>query len=190
MSSDLQGHPGQPPASATPANQGRSGLAIAGFILAFLLPPLGLILCLIGMVQAGKSGQKGKVLAGIGMAVSLVFIGGTIALVVLIGKEAKTLADPGCSIGKSAILDNADKAGDASDITAFGNAVQATIDGLDKAAAKAKDKEVRTAMKDTADAYRAVLEGTKTGNLTEEMTTKMTTTASRIDELCTIGGAE
>src|SRR5256885_6295990 len=93
-----------PPPGPPPQNQGTNGLAIAGFILAFLFAPLGFILSLIGAITAGKRGQKGKGLAISGIVLSLVFMVGGVAVIALAANSTKL--DPGCTTGKQAILDN------------------------------------------------------------------------------------
>jgi len=51
------------PAPAAPAGR---GISIAGIIFAFLIPLLGLILSIVGLVQARSAGQKnGLAVAGI-----------------------------------------------------------------------------------------------------------------------------
>ncbi len=51
--------------------QKTNAMAIVGFIFAFLLPLIGLILSIIGLVQINKKGQKGKGLAIAGIIVSV-----------------------------------------------------------------------------------------------------------------------
>lgn len=49
-----------------------NGLVIAGFVCAFLVPIVGLILSIIGMVQINKNGGKSKGMAIAGIIVSVV----------------------------------------------------------------------------------------------------------------------
>ena len=51
--------------------QNTNVMAIVGFIFAFLLPLIGLILSIISLVQINKKGQKGKGLAIAGIIVSV-----------------------------------------------------------------------------------------------------------------------
>ncbi len=48
-----------------------NSLAVAGFILSFILPPLGLIFSIIGLVKAKKFNGDGKTLSIIGIIVSI-----------------------------------------------------------------------------------------------------------------------
>ena len=54
-------------------------LAIVGFILSFIIPIVGLILCIIALVQIKKTGEKGK-----GLAVAGIILFGVLALIVII----------------------------------------------------------------------------------------------------------
>lgn len=68
----------QPP--LTPPYQKTNSMAITGFVLAFLMPLLGLILSIVGLRQVKKRGEGGKTLAVAGIIVSAV----TIAIATLI----------------------------------------------------------------------------------------------------------
>ncbi len=52
---------------------GTNQLAIAGFVLSFLIVPLGLILSIIALLQIKKTQQAGKGLAIAGIVVSAIF---------------------------------------------------------------------------------------------------------------------
>jgi hypothetical protein len=56
----------------TPVTSSTSTVAIIGFILAFLIPPIGLILCIVALVQAKKRPQEPKGLAIAGVVVSAI----------------------------------------------------------------------------------------------------------------------
>ena len=168
-----QGYPVAPP-----PQQGTSGLAIAGLILAFLVAPVGFILSLIAVFKTGNGRSKGRGLAIAGIIVSVVIIGGVSALVA--AAVNSTVADPGCTAGKDAILQSSS--------TPDAAALQKTIDGLNAAAAKAKHDDVRAAMKALADDYTQLLSGTKTGNIPAGIVDKVTADGAAIDKLCTIGG--
>jgi len=167
-----------PPPMGTPPQpqQGRSGLAVAGLILAFLVAPIGFILSLIALFTTGK-GRKGRGMAVAGLIVSTVIIGATTAAIIAL--TTSTVADPGCTDGKSAILDNAANASPAT--------LPAIVDGLNAAAAKAKHDNVRTAMKDLADDYAQLLTATKTGKVPDGLQDKITKDLEKVDSLCTIG---
>src|SRR5262249_926005 len=108
------GPAGGPPYGGPPQQPGTNGLSIAGLVLAFLFAPLGFILSIVALIQAGKRGQKGKGLAIGGIIVSLLIMIVSGVLIVAAASTVSTvskLADPGCTTGKAAILDNAAKAG-------------------------------------------------------------------------------
>jgi hypothetical protein len=168
------GTPGYPP---QPAKQGTSVLAVVGFILAFCGGPLGFILSLIAVFQTGRNRQKGRGLAIAGVVVSLVIMaGGTAAYLAL---SSSTVLDPGCTDGKAAIL--------AYDPSADAAGIQTTIDDLNAAADKAKNEDVRAAMKALANDYAEMKKGVETGTIPEGIVGKVATDAARVDELCTVG---
>ncbi|HEV2634209.1 MAG TPA: DUF4190 domain-containing protein [Actinocrinis sp.] len=90
------GAPYQPPVRQS------NGLAIAGFILAILFWPVGLILSIFGLVRSNKIGRAGRGLAIAGIIISVVFGAGTVALVVVAAKSPA--ADPGCIAERSTVL--------------------------------------------------------------------------------------
>jgi hypothetical protein len=167
-------YPPQPPQQQP---QGTSGLAIAGLVLAFLAAPLGFILSLVAVFKTGRGKRKGRGMAIAGLIVSVLIIGSTTALVVAASNS--TLADPGCTAGKDAILSGAS--------SSDANSIQTTIDGLNAAAAKAKHDNVRNAMKALADDYSKMLAGVKAGNIPDGLTEKISDDATTIDSLCTFG---
>jgi phosphotransferase system glucose/maltose/N-acetylglucosamine-specific IIC component len=156
---------------------GRSGLAVAGLILAIFIAPIGFILSLIAVFTTGKGKAKGRGMAIAGLIISTLIIGGLIALVLAVSNS--TVADPGCTSGKQVILDSAASGDPAS--------LQKTIDGLNAAAAKAKHADVRDAMKTLADDYTQVLNATKTGKMPDGLLDKIGADGTKIDSLCTIG---
>jgi len=69
-------------------------LAIVGFVLAFVAPPIGIILSAIAVSKAGKTGLDSK-LAKWGLALSIIF---TVLYLVLVGFGVwATLALPGAT---------------------------------------------------------------------------------------------
>jgi hypothetical protein len=165
-----------------------NGLAIAGLILAFIMAPVGLILSVVGLIQAGKRGQKGKALAVIGIVVSLLSIILVTVVFVAAAGKVSTLADPGCTAGKAAILDNAANAADASNPDTMKTALQATITGLNSAASQAKHDNVRDAAKALADDYTQLLNAVNTGTPPDSnLTTKLGTDGNKFDSLCSLG---
>jgi hypothetical protein len=168
---DQQTYPAPPP------QQGTSGLAIAGLILAFFVAPVGFILSLIAVFRTGAGRRKGRGLAIAGLIVSVLIIGGAVTAGVLIANS--TVADPGCVAGKAAILDTANSADPKSFPT--------TIAGLNAAAAKAKHDDVRTATKALADDYAELLKATQTGKMPAGIEDKLNADATKFDSLCSIG---
>jgi hypothetical protein len=168
--------PGQPGyAPPAPPQRGMSGLAITGFILAFLIAPLGFILSLIAVFTTGAAKARGRGLAIAGVVISLVVMIGVGSIVFAISKS--TLADPGCVAGKSAIL-NAPKEPD-------DKALQGMIDDLNAAAAKAKHDDVRNAMTALAADYKSLLDGIKSGKIPNGVLDKVSADGQKIDDLCT-----
>jgi hypothetical protein len=172
---------------APPAKAGTNGVAIAGFILAFLIAPIGLILSIIGLITARRSGQKGKGLAIGGIVVALLMSIGGIAIVATVGNKVSTLVDPGCTTGKAAILDNASKVS-SSDPATIKSGIQATVDGLTSAASQAKHDNVRAAMTALRDDYQKLMDAINTGTPPDSsLQDKVNTDGSAIDALCTVG---
>lgn len=160
-----------------PQQQGVSGLAVTGFILAFLIAPLGFILSLIAVFKTGAGRRKGRGLAIAGVIISVLIIaGGVIAGVVV---SQSTVADPGCVTGKAAILDNSK--------TVNATSLQTTIDGLKSATAKAKHDDVKAATTALGDDYTQLLKATKTGKIPAGLEDKITKDGNTFDSLCTIG---
>ena len=160
-----------------PAKRGTSGLAVAGLVFAFVGPPVGFILSLIAVFRTGAGKAAGRGLAITGLVISLLIMSGAIVAVVTLSNS--TLADPGCTTGKNAILTNAGGVDDP-------KALQSMIDGLNKAATEAKHDNVRDAMKALADDYAALQKGVSTGELPPDIMTKVTADAQKIDELCSV----
>ncbi len=187
MSIDQQGPPPVapfPPVAPPPAAQGTNGLSIAGFILAFIAAPIGFILSIIGVAVAGRRGQKGKGLAIAGIVISVLIMGAGIAGVVALGDKVETLTDPGCLAGKSAMLDNASKV-NSPDTTKQG--LQATIDGLNSAAGKAKHDNVRSAVQAVSADYSELLKDVNSGTApSQQLSDRLDADASKLDSLCTV----
>jgi len=83
-------YPAYPPRLA-PA--GTNTLAVVGFVLALLpLPFAGLVLCVLGLVQCGQTGQRGKGLAVAGIVIRVI---GATLLVIGIAAAVWYFADTG-----------------------------------------------------------------------------------------------
>ncbi len=182
------GGPGYEDAPAP--QQGTNGLAIAGLILAFLMWPIGLILSIVALVQTRRRNQKGRGLAIGGIVVSV--LAGVLSIVLIVAafatvKNIDTIADPGCTSGKAAVLklDNLPS----NDVPKMKAQLQQAVADLNTASAKAKDARVRDAMKTMAGDITQLLQGLDSGNMPAGMEDKMTRDGSKIDELCTIGGS-
>lgn len=168
---DQQTYPAPPP------QQGTSGLAIAGLILAFLAAPIGFILSLIAVFKTGAGRSKGRGLAIAGIIVSVLIMAGAATAGYLLANS--TVADPGCVSGKAAVIDNANKPG--------AKSLQATIDGLNAAAAKAKHDNVRAATTALAEDYSQLLKATQTGKMPAGIKDKIAADGATFDSLCSIG---
>ncbi|WP_314688733.1 DUF4190 domain-containing protein [uncultured Bifidobacterium sp.] len=57
---------------APPAYARWNGICIAGFVLSFIIAPLGLVLSIIALVQIHRTGEKSRGMAIAGIAVSIV----------------------------------------------------------------------------------------------------------------------
>jgi hypothetical protein len=186
MSSDPQA----PAFSAAPApapapKQGTSGLAVAGLILAFLIAPLGFLLSLIAVFKTGKGRAGGRGLAITGVVLGLVFsIGGGVVIAKALDKVT-TIADPGCTLAKSAINDNEAGLSNSTTITAT---LPKVIAGLTDAEAKAKHDDVRAAVKVLKDDYTAALEGVNTGKLPDDFVTKSDADTDAFNKICSLEG--
>jgi hypothetical protein len=168
----------QPYPAPPPPQQGTSGLAIAGLILAFLVAPLGFILSLIAVFRTGSGRRKGRGLAITGIIISVLIMAGAVTAGFLLASS--TVADPGCTAGKSAILDNASPTDPKS--------LQSIADSLNAAAAKAKHDDVRAATQALADDYTQLLNATKTGKMPAGIVDKVAADGAKFDSLCSIGG--
>ncbi|NJC67122.1 hypothetical protein HC028_21835 [Planosporangium flavigriseum] len=171
--------------------QGISGLAIAGLILAFLMAPVGLVLSVIALFQTGKGRKGGRGLAVAGVIVSVLAMAISAAAVVFalatVGKNVATVADPGCTAGKDVIINSASMASDPASVK---TELKKAVDGLTAASAKARHDDVRDAMMALANDYNELLQAINTGNPPPAgLEQKLQSDANRIDELCTLGGA-
>ena len=77
--------------SSLPTQNKGNGIAIAGLILAFFIPLLGLIFSLIGLKQSKKIGGAGRGIALAGLIISSLSILVTIGLIILIFLAAPAL---------------------------------------------------------------------------------------------------
>ena len=171
---------GAPPPPMAPQPQGRSGLALAGFILAFFVSPLGFILSLIAIFKtgAGKAAGRGLAVAGtiIGLLGSIVW---AIVIATVFFVANSTVADPGCIDGKAAVINNGSNVDAAS--------LQKTVDKLNAAAAKTKHDDVKAAVQAISKDYSQMLTAVKTGNVPPGLVDQLTKDGEKLDSLCTLG---
>lgn len=160
-----------------PPNRGTSVLAVVGFIFSFCGGPLGFILSLVAIFQTGRDRKKGRGLAVAGVVISLVMMAGSTAAYIALSNS--TVLDPGCTDGKAAIL--------ASDPAGGPEEMQTTIDALNAAADKAKDEDVRDAMRALAGDYADMKKGLETGQVPDDIIGRIAADAATIDQLCTVG---
>lgn len=180
MSTDYQGHQ---PAPAAPA---KNTMSIVGFILAFIAPPIGFILSIIGLSKA-KALQAGKGLAIAGIIISILTCGAygaATAAVFFVADKVATALDPGCQDGIDAINAVDTSSGEPEQVKA---ALQTGIDGMEKAIADSKDSKVKDALKAMVDDYKKMIEAINAGDTAAatELETKESTDLDRLNELCT-----
>jgi hypothetical protein len=76
-----------------------NGLAVAGFVLAFLFWPVGILLSVVGLRRANGLGGKGKGLAIAGVTISILALLCTIGVAYV--AFAAPAADPGCTTAET-----------------------------------------------------------------------------------------
>lgn len=174
--------PGAPYYGA-PAPQGRSGLATAA-LCTFFLPLVGLVLSIVAMLKTGPGKLSGRGVAVTALVLSILATGFWGFVGYKVGSKTSAL-DPGCTNGKTAILDGMskfDKDAAASDQTAMTADIQTIVNQLNDAIAKAHRADVKTAMQNVRDDFNSIL----SGNASDDLQTKLNTDAQQIDNLCTI----
>jgi hypothetical protein len=182
---------GQPPAPGygymPPAEPPKKNtVAIWAIVLAFLAPGIGFILSIIALVQSGKRGRRGLSIAA--LVISLLISSGISFAVyeALKNTNIATVADPGCTTAKSAILDNSDAVNNDATIK---QGLQATVTGLNNAVAKAQHDNVKQAVTALRDDYSELLNDVNTTTQPAAgLQTKLTNDANAVDALCTVGG--
>jgi hypothetical protein len=176
--------PPGPPPFAQPEPAPSNGIAVAGLILAFLVPPVGLILSIIGLVKSGRAGRRGVAVAGLVIGLVLTLVVAAAGILYLVASKSSAL-DPGCGTAQSAVTDNASKIASAD---TFKDAAQATIDGLGAAESKATHDNVRSAIKALKDDYGQLLSAATAGDLAKnnDLQSKLTADANAFDALCPV----
>jgi hypothetical protein len=183
MSTDFQGH--QP----TPAAPAKNTMSLVGLILAFIAPPVGFVLSIIGLSKS-KTLQAGKGMAIAGIIVSMLTCGGGIAAgaaVFFVADKVSTALDAGCTDGIDAINDGTAAMEGITDPAAVKAQFEKTIGELDQAAADSKDSEVRDAVKALADDYRKMVEAIDAGDTAAASAVEASesTHIDSLNELCT-----
>jgi uncharacterized membrane protein YdfJ with MMPL/SSD domain len=172
------------------ASQPRSGLPLAGLVLAIFIFPVGLIFSLVALVQTIRLNQKGKLLATLGIVIALAELAVLVVVVMTVGQNVSTIVDPGCTQGKEVILADGDL-GDSDDPEVVLATIGTVVTGLDEAAAKANHDDVRAALQALSADYKEYGEALERGSFpSSDLLTRLVDDANAIDELCTIGGAE
>lgn len=171
------------PSFAQQAPQPSNGIAIVGLILAFIMPPIGAILSIVGLAKSGRAGRRGVAVAGliIGLVLTLA-IGG---IIYAVATKVSSALDPGCGTAQSAVTDNAGKIASAATLK---DGVQATIDGLAAAEAKATHDDVRNAISALKDDYSQLLAAATAGDVSKVsgLQGKLTADATAFDKLCPV----
>lgn len=168
---------GQAPAYGYPVQQEKqsNGFAIAGFILS-LLPLLGLIFSIIGLVRSGKVGGKGRGLSIAGIILSIALgIGYSIGIAHI--ANSATALDPGCTSAESRFnaLDGQVQS-DSSNMNALLNDLDSMQQALQSSAGQAVHDSVKTKLQAASSDLAATitdLKGIQAGTSTD--TTKLET---------------
>jgi hypothetical protein len=175
------GHVPAPVPPARPTN----GIAVAGLILDFIVPPIGFILSLIGLMQSGRKGRRG--LAVTGVILGLVFslgLAGVVYAVVKVGDNVATVLDPGCLSAKTVMAANTAKLSNPATVK---EALQSTIDGLAAAESKAQHDNVRGAVKTMKDDFIQLQQAVNGGTAPTGLDTKLATDGAAFDKICDTG---
>jgi hypothetical protein len=158
-----------------------SAIAIVALCL-FWVPLVGLVLSIIGLVKTAKGKARGRGLAITALVLSILVT----AVAVLVGAAVASkpsALDPGCTRGKTAVLEQSkqiDSDSRKGDTTAVKSDLNTLIDDLAKAASESKRNDVRSTVEAVHDDYAAIAAGT--GDQT-----KLATDLDQMDHLCTIG---
>jgi hypothetical protein len=165
---------------AAPARN-TSVVAIVALCL-FWVPLVGLVLSVVGMVKTAGRRARGRGLAIAALVLSiLVTVVAGIGVAALASKPSAL--DPGCTHGKTAVLDQSKKL-DADNAKGDQDALQSDLDALvsdlAKAADEAKRSDVRATVQAVHDDYAAIAAGN--GDQA-----KLQADLKQMDYYCTIG---
>ena len=184
LDSQLPPPPGQPAyPTPPPAPEKTSGLAIAGFIFAFIIAPLGFVLSLIAIAKTGAGKAKGRGLAIAGTIISVLgMIGWALLITLVFAVSNSKVLDKGCTDGKDAIY--------LSSTTVNATTVQSPSAGLTPAANDSKHDDVKAANLARAEDYKALLKAIQSGDAPTDLQSKLTADAEKFDSLCTINAGD
>jgi len=158
-----------------------SAVAIVALCL-FWVPLVGLVLSIIGMVKTAKGKARGRGLAITALVLSILVTAVAVLVGVAVASKPSAL-DPGCTRGKTAVLEQSkqieadSKKGDDAAVKSDLNTL---IDDLAKAASESKRSDVRSTVQAVHDDYSAIAAGTGDQS-------KLATDLDQMDHLCTIG---
>jgi len=185
--------------------QQKNGFAVAGFVLS-LLPLLGLIFSILGLVRAGKVGGKFKGLAIAGIVLSVVIGGGYTAIAVAVSNS--TALDPGCTSAESSFSsmlgklqtdesklnsDSSNASAMQADLTTFTADIQSVKTSLDSSMTQAQHQSVKDKIQAMDTDLNTVLTGLKaiengdTSNLAEFKAAagRLQSDGDALDSVCT-----
>jgi hypothetical protein len=168
---------GYPPPQTTVT----SAVAIVALCL-FWVPVAGLVLSVIGMVKTARGKAKGRGLAITALVLSILVTAAAVLVGAAIASKPSAL-DPGCTRGKTAVLDQSKKLTvdtQKGDTNAVQTDLNTLISDLAKAASDSKRSDVRSTVQAVHDDYAAIAAG-------NDNQAKLTTDLQEMDHLCTIG---
>jgi hypothetical protein len=162
----------------------KNGWALWGFIFAFLLPGIGLILSIVGVVVGGKPSRRRLAVVGLILS-SVLGVGYTVGLFALLSnnRNISTATDPGCTQARAAILLTPTTSSDPATIRAeFG----AALAGLKNAQSQAQDSRVKSAVGALVSDYQTMVDDMNSGTqLPSDLQSTLDSDANTFDSLCT-----
>jgi hypothetical protein len=173
---------------------GSNGTAIAGFVLAFLFWPVGLVLSILGIRKSARNGGRGKGLAIAGVTISVLALFGT-AGVIYIAASAPA-ADPGCTSAESQLnalnpkmtADENDPNALVADLTTAKRDLDSSVAAANHAnvhdAIALTDSDLGTFIADYNSFVAQQGQGSVTADQIENDATKLQTDGDAVDSLC------
>jgi hypothetical protein len=175
-------------ARSTTAGRGTSRLAIAGFVLAFLFAPIGLILSAIGVVEASRQRRKGRGWGIAGILISIVAMVAAGLVFNSLSEQVLTVSDPGCVKGIGILtIESAPPSSDRVIVKAH---LERLLEGLTSAAALSKRDDVRRAVTAVAEDYDDMLKAVdRDAQPSADLVAKTSKDQAALDSLCSLGQA-